>query len=411
MSKAKSERQVSNIIFREDLYPRFNPDPALIQAYAENIDKLPPIEIEEHDILIDGYHRLKAHETAGHKTIACTVTKVKSEAELQMLAVARNSKFGRQLSTDEKRHFAILWWQVHEDAAICNTLSITRHLFLEWTSEKRKQQQQEQKKQALAMWMACHTQQAIETATGMDRATLSVFVKKVRKDAPVDSNIFRNFTPEIYALWNFGKATSKVRHPGNIPPEVIDNLLYYFTQPFDVVFDPFAGGGSTIDKCEERMRRCYASDLTPIPARETEIREHDIADGLPDDLPVPDFIFLDPPYWQQAKHKYSKKPTDLANMSLTDFLAIIADIARRSKRKWSGKHKGKLAIIIGPWRDKGRHVDLPLLCYTAISKYLKLCQRVIVPYNTQIHGGAYVTDAKKNKAILYLTRDLMIFEP
>jgi hypothetical protein len=49
-----------------------------------------------------------------------------------------------------------------------------------------------------------------------------------------DSVIFRDFEQEgsalrIYDIWNFSKATNKVRHFGNIPPEIIDNLLYYFT--------------------------------------------------------------------------------------------------------------------------------------------------------------------------------------
>ncbi len=30
---------------------------------------------------------------------------------------------------------------------------------------------------------------------------------------------------------------------------IVENLLYAYTEPFDVVVDPFAGGGSTIDIC------------------------------------------------------------------------------------------------------------------------------------------------------------------
>ncbi len=55
----------SKIIYREDLYPRFKPNPTLIQTYAEDLDQLPPVEVNQHNELIDGYHRWKAHETAG----------------------------------------------------------------------------------------------------------------------------------------------------------------------------------------------------------------------------------------------------------------------------------------------------------------------------------------------------------
>jgi len=81
-----------------------------------------------------------------------------------------------------------------------------------------------------------------------------------------------DFSPELYTIWNFGEATNVVRHFGNIPPQILDNLLYYYTQPLDVVFDPFAGGGMTIDVCQQRQRRYYVSDLTPSPARLPEQR-------------------------------------------------------------------------------------------------------------------------------------------
>jgi len=53
-------RNISQVTWREDLYPRFEPTPARIQQYAECVDFLPPIEINQHDELIDGYHRWTA---------------------------------------------------------------------------------------------------------------------------------------------------------------------------------------------------------------------------------------------------------------------------------------------------------------------------------------------------------------
>lgn len=47
----------------------------------------------------------------------------------------------------------------------------------------------------------------------------------------------------------------------------MDNLLYLYTEPFDVVVDPFAGGGSTIDVCRKRFRRYWVSDRKPIVER------------------------------------------------------------------------------------------------------------------------------------------------
>lgn len=397
------------IIYRADLYPRFKPNPRAIQEYSQNLEALPPIEVSQNNILIDGYHRWKAHETAGVDEIRCVVTQVASEMELLMLAVLRNATHGQQLTAEEKKKYALMWWQVLDDEDICKTLSIAPRTFREWTKNKREQFEEQQRQVVYDLWMACHTQEAIAERTGVSVGTVNSRIAEFFKNGGgADSEFFRDFEPQLYSVWNFRKATNEVRHFGNIPPEIVDNLLYYYTQPFDVVFDPFGGGGSTIDKCLERKRRYYVSDLSPIPAR-SDIRKHDVMAGLPDDLPVPSLVFLDPPYWKQAEGKYSSEDTDLGNVDLELFLKTIGDIAKDVKRKWSGKHDGRLALIIGPYKHDGKYIDLALLCYERISKYLNLLQRISVPYSTQVHGGAFVKMAKEKKEILYLNRDLMIF--
>jgi hypothetical protein len=153
------------------------------------------------------------------------------------------------------------------------------------------------------------------------------------------------------------------------------------------------------------------SDLTPIAAR-TDIRQWDAGEGLPPDLPVPDLVFLDPPYWQQAKERYSEKPNDLGNVTLEDFLGTVAKLAQQVKRKWNGSRPdARLALIIGECKQDGKYIDLPFLCYQQIAKYLSPVARIQVPYSTEVHGGAYVAQAKTNREMLYLSRDLMVFGP
>ena len=100
------KRKISEIIFREDLYPRFKPDQATIQRYANAIEFLPPILINQNSILIDGFHRLKAHQLAGYDEIGIEILKTASEKELRKLAYQYNCKHGLQLSADEKERFA-----------------------------------------------------------------------------------------------------------------------------------------------------------------------------------------------------------------------------------------------------------------------------------------------------------------
>jgi len=94
--------KVSDVIFREDLYPRIEHRQDLIVKYAESIDYLPPIEINQDNILIDGFHRWKAYQMIEKKQIEVKVVNTTSEKALKKLAYKKNSNHGWQLSSKEK---------------------------------------------------------------------------------------------------------------------------------------------------------------------------------------------------------------------------------------------------------------------------------------------------------------------
>lgn len=49
--------KVSDVIFRSDLYPRLETDPVMVQKYADDLSVLPPILVNQHNELVDGWHR------------------------------------------------------------------------------------------------------------------------------------------------------------------------------------------------------------------------------------------------------------------------------------------------------------------------------------------------------------------
>ena len=416
--------KLADIKFDPAIYPRKQHSPALVQRYSACLPEIEAhgnlISIAADGRLIDGRHRHLAYLTAyaadTSVEIPVIVYDIAEDDALFDLATELNSTSGDQLSEDDKRRAAIRMYgranrKPQED--IARALAVGKNKISTWLKAIVDQEREEREARIWQMWLACHTLEAIAQDVKVQVSHVSEFLRKnSEKYQQGDSELFRNFEPKVYTVWNFDKATNEVRHFGNIPPEVLDNLLYYYTQPFDVVFDPFAGGGMALDVCAARLRRCYASDLTPIPARAGQIRAWDITTGLPDDLPVPDFVFLDPPYWKQAEGKYSTQPTDLANIELNAFITAITELAKQVKRKWGGNRpNGKLALIIGPYKEDGAYTDLALLCHQAIAKYLNLVIRIQVPYSTQVHGGAYVKNAKETKQMLYLSRDLMVFGP
>ena len=412
--------KLSQIVFDKNIYPRKAHDPTLVQRYAESMESIETqgkfVSVSEDMRLLDGRHRFLAYQTLSldepDKEIQVFVYPASSDKEAFAIAVELNSDFGWQMTPEDKKSSAIRMYQsfgMTQDE-IARSLKIGKAKVNQWLQDILESERQEREARIWDMWLSCHSQQEIVETLDIGKSTISEFLQESSiKFSGNDSELFRNFSPEVYTIWNFSKATNQVRHFGNIPPEIIDNLLYYYTQPFDVVFDPFGGGGSTIDKCIERKRRYYVSDLTPIPAR-SDIRQWDITQGLPQDLPVPDLVFLDPPYWKQAEGKYSNKGTDLSNVELEKFLESIGNIAKDIKRKWnSNRPNGRLAIIVGPFYRAGEYVDLSMLCCQAVGKYLDLVERIQVPYTTQIVGGDEVNKAKADKRMIHLIRDLMVF--
>jgi ParB-like chromosome segregation protein Spo0J len=97
---------VADIVFREDLYPRIDHSAVTVQKYAEDLDVLPPIEVNQHHELIDGWHRWTAHKKAQATTIKAFVTETANESEFLERAIERNSAHGLQLSQDDKKDMA-----------------------------------------------------------------------------------------------------------------------------------------------------------------------------------------------------------------------------------------------------------------------------------------------------------------
>lgn len=210
----------------------------------------------------------------------------------------------------------------------------------------------------------------------------------------------------FYQVWNFMKLDDRfgIEHPGMIPPQVMMNLNYYYTELGDLVVDLFAGGGSTVDVCnaEDRDyggRECEAFDIEPV--REDILQWDVVANGLPS-FDNAKMIFLDPPYWRQKKGEYSAHETNMANMPLDVFHNALEKIVRESR-----KRAEIVALIIGPTQQNWAIEDHAAEMMHRVGVPWK---RIQVPYSTQQHGGDYVRRAKESKQWLYLARDLMIWQ-
>lgn len=69
----KSSIKINDVVFRKDLYPRMITNPQTVQKYADDLSVLPPIIVNQHNELIDGWHRWVTMNLAKRANIPCYV--------------------------------------------------------------------------------------------------------------------------------------------------------------------------------------------------------------------------------------------------------------------------------------------------------------------------------------------------
>jgi hypothetical protein len=282
-----------------------------------------------------------------------------------------------------------------------------------WLEDAERDAKAARNKRIRAAWLALYTMDEIAEKENIAKSVVhevcSEFAswQKTDKSAKLAAEYATDFDPPLYNVWTQGALSNGVKHFGNTEQRWLDNLLYAYTQPFDIVVDCFAGGGSTIDVCRKRLRRYWVSDRLPIVEREHEIRKHDVTDGLPQ-LPrwsEVKLAYLDPPFWKQAAGKYSNAKTDLANMPLEEFTQTLAGIVNGFAKKLSPG--ARVALMIAPTRDNDRIVDHAADMMRTVR--LPINSRISCPYSPQQCSAQDVEWAKKHREWLLLTREIVVW--
>lgn len=401
-------RKVDEIIWREDLYPRFEANQALIQRYAYAIEFLPPIKINQNNILIDGFHRWKAYQLEEKKEIKVEIVETASEKELKRLAYQLNSNHGLQLSQDEKRKYANEMIDEMSANELSVILFIPERTIFDWTETRRRSLDEERDRKIMEMYLrAWNTLEMIGNIVGLTKQQVGNIIQS---NSSKIAEILQDTKFPLYNIWKLQKQDNATdSHFGSFPLYFMKSLLHFHTQPLDIIFDPFAGGGTTVDACKEMFRRYYCTDRKVRPGREKDILEHDITNGFPDGLPKPAMIFLDPPYWTLAKKQYSDDENDLGNMTKEQFYQTIQGIAKEIKHR----KIERIAYLIRPIWETGQEdgwnwVDPMFDLYDMVSDKYRIETRYVIPYSTQQYTPLWVERAKKENKCLILNRELAI---
>jgi len=157
-------------------------------------------------------------------------------------------------------------------------------------------------------------------------------------------------------------------YAGATPSWVIWQCLMRYTKEKDLVIDPMAGSGTTLDVARDLNRRALGYDLSPT---RPDIFRCD-ARKLPLEDGKADFVFIDPPY--STHIEYSDDPRDIGKLDAGAPAHSPADPA--SSRSDS--------------RPPGRRPHQEEHYYDAMAKVIGEIHRVVRPGK---HMALYVSDS------------------
>ena len=174
--------KTSEVVFRDDLYPRFQPNQAIIEKYSDSIEFLPPIKLDQHKILIDGFHRWKAFQLAGVLEIPFEEINVASEKELKKLAYQLNSNHGLQLSSDEKKRYAQEMFGDLTIKEMASLLGVSEQSIQRWTKTQAEALKAERDRKIIELYLkAWNTQESVAEVIGVGVSTINDIINKFEK--------------------------------------------------------------------------------------------------------------------------------------------------------------------------------------------------------------------------------------
>jgi len=202
-----------------------------------------------------------------------------------------------------------------------------------------------------------------------DPTSQSIKTKEAKDEKPIIAST---------TLWDYPKQSygKKVKgdnkYAGVTPAFIIWNLVQRYTKPGDLVVDPMAGSGTTIEVCKEEDRQVIGYDISPA---HPEVIQNDARK-----IPLPDnsvdMVFIDSPYSDNIR--YSDHPDCIGKISCEEerFFDELEKVAREIDRILK---PGKvMAWLIGDQWVKKRFTPVGFHLYNRLCKYFETVDVVCV---------------------------------
>ncbi len=265
------------------------------------------------------------------------------------------------------------------------------------------------KKQALLKWA--------ET----EQPTQRVLRAEIRDRADREKGISRpDFQLKVGNCWSFSSKTQPDGFDGGISPELVANLLHYFTDPGNIIIDPMAGSDVVFKVLKHYKyfqehselkgmehsgpRSVLRADIAPT---NPDITQHDILDdsmSMPWGSSMADFCLLDPPYYEIANGKYGNFGDTIEEWleNMEEAISTVVNTLRQD---------GILAVVTDDYMRADEFQPLA-------SKVLALCEEltpIATIYNTYANfimtmSPMEMSRAKKARLMVNQTKIIHVFE-
>jgi hypothetical protein len=262
-------------------------------------------------------------------------------------------------------------------------------------------------RQARTLWRLAQSDDARARAALAQIDAGEKTIHAAYKDLRRRDRFSAGFRPTPYDVWSFRHDRAfGVPHPGAVPPSIVAHALHYFTAPGDLVVDPMAGGGTTLDVCEAMGRRCLAYDIAPI---RPEVRRNDVNNGLPTEASGCDLIFCDPPYHTMLAGTW--REPGVAETSFYAWLEFLGSFARTAYAVL--RPGGHVALLLANQTERdlpppAAYLDHVFLGYEALVGAGLLPQRRISCPMQGAYLPQHVRKARSERRLLGQVRDLLI---
>jgi hypothetical protein len=445
--------KISEIVWDPSIYPRSKWNISTIDRYVDAMiagDKFPALTIEKDtNRLLDGKHRMLAYEKAGIEEVPVEIVRVPDGLSVKYFAATLSSRHGDRLNNADVKILAES--EFERDPTLDpkewgSRLGLSKSTVYNYVSHILNRARASREEKAWRLSKLGWTQAEIGEKLSIDRSLISLSVKnsrfgKIHNDLGPNWNKHgvedwanrtnTNLTTawaaalegsndverlerleikrQLYDVWNLLSCHDLMgnKYPGRIPGELIANILYYYTQPGDLVVDLMAGSGTTLDACLLLGRKGRGYDVN-LHHNRIDIEKHNLNNGLPETVSKASLTFLDPPYYKKKEADYSAE--SVSSLDRSEYLSFFNMLAKNLYQK----HKSNtyVAFLMSNYVDyENRKNSIWVDDYTSLFRDagFMIDMQIQCPLSTQQYRGYQVNQKKEQKNLMIISREVVIF--